>query len=222
MRSEPAGGANTLPARFVDAVVAAPARLGGVRLVAIDGPSGSGKSWLADRLVAVLRAAGLRTALVRTDEFATWDEPVSWWPRLVDGVLTPLAAGRPGSYRRTVWVDGVPRLAEEADDGDVTLEVPDVLLIEGVSAGRVSVRPKLSVLVWCELADPALRLQRAVARDGESCREPLAAWQGFEDGWFAIDDPRSSAMFLVDVPVMNHPNSPRDSGKRASSGYTSW
>jgi hypothetical protein len=165
-----------------------PARLGAVRLLAIDGPSGSGKSMLAGRMVVGLRAAGLRTVLLSTDHFATWDDPVSWWPRLVGGVLEPLAAGRSGGYRRVEWADGRPRMGEH-----VVVGVPDVLVLEGVSAGRRSVRSLLSALIWCEHPDPARRLERAVARDGEACREPLRAWQRFEWGWFGVDEPRSVA-----------------------------
>jgi hypothetical protein len=168
----------------IDQILAAPPRLGGVRLVAIDGPSGSGKSSLADELLAELPDA----VLVRTDDFATWDDPVAWWPRLVDGVFLPLAQGRPGRYRRTVWSDGRPHPGDE-----VAVRVPGVLLVEGVSSGRRSIRPRLSYLVWCELSDPAARLARAVARDGEECRQPLLTWQAFEAGWFAVDGTRDAA-----------------------------
>lgn len=185
---EKAGGAGVdLPGVRVDSLVVRP-RLGEVRLVAIDGPSGSGKSVLADQVVAGLRRGGVRAGLVRTDDFATWDEPVSWWPRLVDGVLEPLAAGRPGRYRPMVWAGGIPKPSDP-----VTVEVPDVLVLEGVSAGRRSIRPRLSLLVWCVLPDPAARLVRAVARDGESSRDLLRCWQEFESGWFAVDDPEHAA-----------------------------
>lgn len=163
-----------------------------MRLIAIDGPSGSGKSVLADALLADLRANGILAGLVRTDDFATWDDPVSWWPRLVEGVLVPLARNRLGRYQRTEWVDGIPR-----PGAMISVEVPEILILEGVSAGRRSIRPQLAKLVWCELPDPAERLERAVARDGEACREPLRAWQRFEDGWFAVDDPRSAADVVV-------------------------
>jgi hypothetical protein len=170
------------------AILAAPARLGDTRLVAVDGPSGSGKSSFADRLLASLPDA----VLVRTDDFATWDDPVSWWPRLVDGVLTPLSQGRLGGYQRTEWSDGRPR------PGDlVTVRVPDILLVEGVSSGRRSVRARLSCLVWCEVDDPNERLARAVARDGEACREPLLTWQAFESGWFAVDRTRDAADYVL-------------------------
>ena len=166
---------------MIDRILAAPARLGGVRLVAIDGPSGSGKSSFADQLVAELPDA----ELVRTDDFATWDDPVSWWPRLVDGVFLPLSQGRPGRYQRTEWVDGIPRPGRHID-----VRVPGVLLVEGVSAGRRSIRPRLSYLIWCEVPDPVERLARAVKRDGEDSRQHLTNWQAFEVGWFTVDGTR--------------------------------
>jgi uridine kinase len=156
--------------------------LGRVRFLAIDGPSGSGKSTLAAAVIAELRALDVVCALVRTDEFATWENPVSWWPGLVEGVLEPLRAGRPGRYRRMDWTTGSPQLGAL-----VTVEVPDVLVLEGVSSGRSSVRPLLSCLCWLEGPDQAVRLERAVARDGESSRTWLRAWQAFERGWFAAD-----------------------------------
>jgi hypothetical protein len=162
-------------------------KLGDVTLVAVDGPSGSGKSTFADEL-----AADLDAVIIRTDDFATWDDPVAWWPRLRDGVLVPLAAGRPGSYVRTDWSGGQPRPGSV-----ITVNPPKVLLIEGVSAGRRSIRPLLSALIWRELADPEERLARAVARDGEASRAPLMAWQRFENGWFAVDGTKAAADHTV-------------------------
>ncbi|SHE70689.1 uridine kinase family protein [Streptoalloteichus hindustanus] len=183
------------PARDVaDAVLAAPARLGAVRLVAIDGPSGSGKSRLADALVAELAGRGRSVELVRTDYFATWDDPVDWWPHLVDGVLTPLRRGERGRYQRVVWHGGEP-----APGPFVEVEVPDVLVVEGVSAARAAIVPLLSCSVWVEHPDPAERLERAVRRDGELSRAHLLAWQRFEQGWFATDGARSRADHRVFV-----------------------
>ncbi|WP_253857069.1 uridine kinase family protein [Prauserella alba] len=178
------------PARdLADRVLAAPPRLGVVRLVVIDGPSGAGKSHLAARVVDVLRGRGADPALVSTDDFATWDDPVSWWPRLSAGVLEPLAAGRPGRYRRTEWTEA----GEPVAGGYVAVPVPGVLVLEGVSSGRRSVRGWVSVLCWLDHADRATRLARAVARDGEWSRPQLERWQRFEAGWFAVDEPRHAA-----------------------------
>jgi energy-coupling factor transporter ATP-binding protein EcfA2 len=91
------------PRAEIAALLAAPPRLGAVRVLAIDGPSGSGKSTLAAALVGELAELGRSVRTVPTDHFATWDDPVSWWPRLVDGVLAPLRAGQPGRYRMMDW-----------------------------------------------------------------------------------------------------------------------
>jgi hypothetical protein len=172
----------------VAALLAGPPRLGRVRVLAVDGPSGAGKTTVAAELVRLIEADGRTVAVVPTDHFATWADPVSWWPRLVGGVLEPLRDGRSGAYQRMDWSGGTPCLGDL-----VTVPVPDVLVLEGVSAGRSSVRPWLTLLAWVELADADLRLARAVARDGEGSRAELAAWQRFERGWFAVDDTRTVA-----------------------------
>jgi energy-coupling factor transporter ATP-binding protein EcfA2 len=159
-----------------------------VRLVVVDGPSGSGKSTVARELAAALAADGVRVTIVPTDHFATWADPVSWWPRLVSGVLEPLRAGRPGRYQRMSWEGGGPE-----PGGWVDVPVPDVLVVEGVSAGRASVRPLATLVVWVDLPDAVVRLDRAVARDGERFRAAFAGWQRFESGWFAVDDTRAAA-----------------------------
>ncbi|GLW95455.1 uridine kinase family protein [Actinokineospora globicatena] len=172
------------------AVRATPPRLGGVRLVAIDGPSGSGKSTYAAALAAHLPDSWL----VSTDDFATWDDPIAWWPRLETGVFHPLGAGRPGRYRRTQWVNGEPVPGDWVD-----VPVPATLLVEGVSSGRRSITPSLSALIWCELADPVRRLERAVARDGAAARAELLRWQAFEAGWYAVDGTARRATIMASV-----------------------
>ena len=160
-----------------------PPRLGRTTLIAIDGPSGSGKTRLAARLAAELGAI-----VVSTDDFATWDDPVSWWPRLVNDLLVPIELGKTACYQRIEWADGRPY-----PGGTRRVEVPDVLVIEGVSAGRRSIYDTLSHLVWCEVPDETTRLRRAVARDGEQARKHLLTWQEFERGWFVVDQTKARA-----------------------------
>ncbi|GAB1515012.1 uridine kinase family protein [Actinophytocola sp. KF-1] len=165
-----------------------PPRLGRTRLVAVDGPSGSGKTTYAARLAGELGAT-----VVSTDDFATWDDPVSWWPRFVHDVLVPIELGKTAVYRRTEWTDGRPHPGALR-----RVEVPEVLVIEGVSAGRKSISDTLSHLVWCELPDETTRLERAVARDGDDARKHLLTWQDFERGWFAVDQTKARAETLID------------------------
>ena len=161
-----------------------------VRIFAIDGPSGSGKSLYADALVARLRADGAEVALVRTDHFATWRSPASWWPELEDGVLTPLLAGRPGAYRPLVWTGAADEWSVRP--GPVlAVPVPEILVLEGVTSARRRVAERLDRALWVEWGTEAQRLERTVIRDGEGSRELLRRWQLFERGWFAVDDTRS-------------------------------
>ncbi|WP_328825344.1 uridine kinase [Tomitella gaofuii] len=159
---------------------------------AVDGPSGSGKTVFADALVARLHGEGRDVALVRADDFATWDAPASWWPRLATGVLRPLGQGRPGGYRRVEWrrpsehAPAVPRPGAWVD-----VPVPEVLVLEGVTTARRAMAGRLDRAFWVQWGDEATRLERAVARDGEACRAHLERWQRFERGWFAVDDTRS-------------------------------
>lgn len=174
------------------AALDAPARLGAVRLLAIDGPSGAGKSLLADAVVAELRGRGVGTALVRTDHYATWDDPLGWWPRLDREVLAPLQQGGPAAYRPVEWVDGGPRTGAE-----VVLHPPRVLVLEGVSSARRAVADRLSLAVWVDGPGAAERLERAVARDGEPIRRHLVCWQRVEDDWFRADGTRARAGLIV-------------------------
>lgn len=165
-----------------------PPRLGATTLIAVDGPSGSGKTRYAARLADALGAT-----VVSTDDFATWDDPVSWWPRLRDDVLIPIEMGKTASYQRIEWSDGHPRPGSYRHVGR-----PEVLVVEGVSAGRRSIADRLSLLVWCEVPDETIRLERAVARDGEQARKHLLTWQAFERGWFAVDQTKARADVVDD------------------------
>lgn len=167
--------------RLHDRILTLEPKLGAVTMVAIDGPSGAGKSTIARVLADDLRER-VDTLLISTDDFATWDEPVAWWPRFADGVLTLFAEGREGGYQRVDWSRGEPELGEF-----VAVAPPRVLIFEGVSAGRSSVSRFLSLLCWVGGPDAEERLERAVARDGEGSREHLRGWQDFERGWFAVD-----------------------------------
>ena len=170
-------------------------RLGAVRLGVVDGPSGSGKSTFAAVWAAELRAAGVPVTVFSSDLLATWDDPFGWWPRFDAGVLQPLARGFPGRIQLTDWSAGEQKRGDWLD-----LKPVDVLIMEGVSCGRVAVRDRASVLVWIEVRDRRERLERAVRRDGESSRVRLAAWQDAEDRFFRSDRTADRADLLERVP----------------------
>jgi Tfp pilus assembly pilus retraction ATPase PilT len=65
---------NTQEVNLVALVTDIIERPGPVRLVAVDGPGGSGKSTFA----ACLSAAANNAPIVHTDDFASWDNPINW------------------------------------------------------------------------------------------------------------------------------------------------
>src|SRR5215469_1583107 len=99
------------------------------RIIAIDGPGGAGKTTLAAWLEAALPA----TAVIHTDDFASWDNPINWWPALVELALRPLAAGTVAHYQPTAW-GGEAR-------SPIVIEPAGPVLLEGVSAARSAFRP---------------------------------------------------------------------------------
>jgi uridine kinase len=145
------------------------------RFVAIDGPGGSGKSSLARALAAELDAP-----IIQTDDFASWDNPVDWWPELIACALQPLAAGRPARYQPTSW-DG-----EEKQP--LQIEPSAFVILEGVTASREAFRPYLAYSIWIE-TPRAVRLSRGLERDGEHARAQWEQWMADEDRYVERERP---------------------------------
>lgn len=176
-------------------VLAAPPRLGSVRLVAVDGFAGSGKTTFAARLGDALGAQ-----VVHTDDLLEgWADIVSFWPRLEEWILAPLRCGRAGRYRRYDW-----ERAEFAEWHDVPLA--PVLILEGVTSARVAVRPELTFSIWID-APKDVRTARGIARDGEAMRPQWEAWQVAEEAHVKEDQTARAVDLVIDgdtVPEQAH------------------
>jgi uridine kinase len=155
------------------------------RIVAVDGPGGAGKSTLAGRLSAALGNA----PIVHTDDFASWDNPLDWWPRLIEQVLKPLALNRDARYQRYDWTGR--RLAEWHG-----LEPADYLILEGVSASRKAFKPYLTYSVWIDTPRED-RLRRGLERDGQAMRGQWEQWMREEDAYIAREHPEETADVVV-------------------------
>src|SRR5687768_15818090 len=116
-------------------------------VVGIDGCGGAGKSTLAESLRLLIPEA----VVVHTDDFAAWNNPIDWWPRLLEQVLLPISEGQPARYQRYDWTE--KRLAEWHD-----VSAP-VVIVEGVTATRKEFRPYLAYKIWVD-CPRELRLQR--------------------------------------------------------------
>jgi len=158
-----------------------------VRLVGVDGCGGAGKSTFAARLAT---ASGGQWPVVHTDDFASHDVPMLWWPRMLSEVIGPLEAGRAATFRRYDWV-------RRALGAPVVVEPAEVVIIEGVGATRKAWRDRLALRIWID-APRDTRLARGIERDGEELREFWNDWMAAEDDYVVEEDPRSAADLVVD------------------------
>jgi uridine kinase len=172
---------------FLDELVASiMARPGPLRLVAVDGPGGAGKSTFARELS---EAAG-EAPVIPTDDFAAADNPIDWWPRLLDQVIGPFVRGHAAHYQRYDWP--TESLAEWH-----TIEPAPIVIIEGVSAGRSEWARHLSFLIWIETPRQE-RIRRAVERDGIGALDDWESWMGEEDAHYERDPTLERADVVID------------------------
>jgi uridine kinase len=169
---------------LLDAARAAQAPVGvKTRIVSVDGPGGSGKSslasWLAQRFVA---------QVIHTDDFASWENPVDWWPNLVELALEPLAAGKPARYQPTSWG------GEEREP--LLIEPTNIVILEGVTASRQAFRPYLAYSIWIETSRE-LRLQRGLERDGAHALPQWEQWMEAEDRYIETERPAEHADLVL-------------------------
>jgi len=155
------------------------------RVIAVDGPGGAGKSSFAEHLAVALGGC----QIVHTDDFASWDNPIDWWPELIEKVLDPLARGEGGQFRRSAWT---PEMAREL----IEVVPAEFMLLEGVTASREAFRPYLTYTIWIE-ADRDVRLRRGLERDGEEARTRWETWIAEEDDYRARERPDVRADLVV-------------------------
>jgi uridine kinase len=177
------GLTNTGLAALVSRVLELP---GPVRIVAIDGPGGAGKSTFAERLSAAAGGA----PIVHTDDFASAADPTNWWPRLLEQVILPLAGNERGRYQRYDW-------PSETFAEWCTVDPSPIVIIEGVSAGRKEWLEHLSFVIWVE-TPRAVRLRRGIERDGHSAADDWDAWMSSEDRHYERDPTRQRADAIID------------------------
>ncbi|MDF3288823.1 uridine kinase family protein [Streptomyces silvisoli] len=172
-------------ARLAARLRALPPSCGPVRLVAVDGHAGSGKSTFAARLSEALDGA----PVVHLDDLATHEEFFGWTGRLREQVLEPLGRGVAARYAVYDWT--ASRFATFA-----RVPCAPVVLIEGVGAGRLEVRPFLAGLVWMEFPRNH-SWERGRHRDGPELHGFWQGWTRAEADHFAADPSRPFADLLV-------------------------
>jgi pantothenate kinase-related protein Tda10 len=173
-------------ARIVTLVDSSEPRCGTTRLVAIDGPSGAGKTSLARDLADALAAPTIHM----DDLYPGWDGLRASVGLAQQWVVDRLAAGLPARYRRWDW---------SADRFADWVQVPgaDIVVLEGCGSGARPVGDAVSTLVWVE-ADEAVRYARGLARD--PAYGPFwERWAAQERELYAADRTAERADLVVDT-----------------------
>jgi len=160
----------------------------GVRVLAVDGRSGAGKTTLAGRLGGTVPGS----AVVHTDDVAWFHARFDWAALMRAGVLAPARRGKPVAFRPPPW-------DERGRRGAVEVPAPcDLLIVEGVGAGRAELADLLDALVWVQ-SDAVVARERGIARDGGDAAAVAEwdEWQGEEVPFLARDRPWERADLIV-------------------------
>tara|TARA_E500000178_G_scaffold268622_1_gene266277 strand:+ start:332 stop:901 length:570 start_codon:yes stop_codon:yes gene_type:complete len=148
------------------------------RIVAIDGCGGAGKSTLALKLANIFGDC----PVIHTDDFASWDHPLDWYPRIIGQVLEPLRHNQVAHFQKFDWQ------AKQLGQWE-TVNPCSVVILEGVSSSRSEFRPYLSFSIYIE-TDRDLRLKRGLERDGEAALPLWQQWMAEEDEYLLRDQPQ--------------------------------
>ena len=169
-------------------------KVGNSLFVAIDGRGGSGKSTLAKLLAEQLNAT-----VIQTDDFASWDNPLDWWPLLIEQVFVPIRNGsKVLSYSPSNqwWENSQPK-------PHIDRSVTDIMILEGVSSSRKEFQDYISFSIFIDTPRD-ICIQRGIDRDSGSdkteveVREMWEKWCKEEDIYIHRDHPKEHADIVID------------------------
>ena len=175
--------------RELDALVqqihSLPPRAGGCVIIAIDGPSGGGKSTLSSQLAELIPAK----LVAMEDIYHGWDSLEDSSRRIVDDVLTPLSKNQPGGFHLWDWEKGI--IAEH-----VAVTPAPFIIVEGVGSGTTAAADFTSFLIWVEAPEDQ-RYGRAMLRSADTYEGHWDQWAKQEREQFTREQTRSRADMII-------------------------
>ena len=178
----------------VSLALAARPRCGDVVVIALDGPSGAGKTTLARGVELALEPVA-PVAVVHMDHlYPGWDGLARGPGLLTTQVLEPLARGERAAYRIWSWV---------RDEWAGSREVPPCrfLVVEGCGSSVQPAGAYAAVSVFVD-AEVGLRRYRGIERDGEAYRPQWERWARQETALFTADATRQRADLVLDTSTL--------------------
>jgi uridine kinase len=161
------------------------------RIIAIDGPAGSGKTTLAQKLQNSFPQ--WKVEVVHMDDlYDGWENALTnnLTRILEQGIAKPVSEGKAFEYRKFDWL--AMRYGELKK-----IPNPDLLILEGVGSGQKAVRKYLDQLIWIDI-DSDVGLNRVLSRDGDYMEMHMRIWQMRESEHFKKENTRDSATMRLD------------------------
>jgi uridine kinase len=178
---------------LIKSLLAAKPKSPNVRIIAIDGPAGAGKSTLAKRIKSNLQEqSGLKTVIVHMDDlYDGWENALTdqLTKTLINQILIPVSLSKNFGYRKYNWLSG--NFGEFFEE-----ESPEILILEGVGSGQRATRKYLDHLIWIDI-DAETGLQRVLQRDGDYLENEMRVWQMRESSHFSMENTRDSATIRI-------------------------
>ena len=156
------------------------------QIILIDGPAGSGKTTLSNKLSAELNCQVVHL----DDHYNGWDEALGFG--LTETLL--LIVKNFVNGRATIVPTYNWHLAKF--EGSKEISAAETLIIEGVGSGQSQIRPFATKLYWIE-AEPEIGLARVLERDGAEYEERIKCWQIREANHFQVERTREFADFII-------------------------
>ncbi|CAB4714222.1 MAG: AAA family ATPase [Actinobacteria bacterium] len=158
-------------------------------LIAIDGPAGAGKTTLAAKLLEEFSATQTVAVIHMDDLYNGWTDALGdELSQKLGQIVRQYSLGRVFEIEIFDWSSmkfvGVQRI-----------QPTDVLILEGVGAAQKIVRDADAITYWLDI-EPAIGLERVLARDGQEIEVFMHQWQLDQEIHFVRDKTRENAQHI--------------------------
>lgn len=154
----------------------------------IDGPSGSGKTTLASEIEKHWNSA-VKLQIVHMDDLYPGWEGLEQGAQKILGMLSERSTGADTHWQRYDWT--TKQFAEWH-----SVDAREPLLIEGCGSISQGCHALSQVRIWLD-ADPELRRERALSREGENFAQHWTQWDAQYVNFVSLHKPRALATLEV-------------------------
>ena len=158
-------------------------------VIAIDGPAGSGKTTLANKLKSDISAIEI---IHLDDLYQGWQDAFSQrlTNSVIDQILNPISQKLDFKYEIYDWKNNTFHKSH-------IVPANQVYVLDGVTSGQSQFRPYLSKIIWLNISDD-IGLTRVLNRDGEEILSPMREFQEAQKLHFARELTENAADFTYE------------------------